>query len=35
MLENPWMQQELREGILSLEHDGENRVYNFNNWTVQ
>ncbi|MBD3274554.1 MAG: hypothetical protein GF372_04550 [Candidatus Marinimicrobia bacterium] len=35
MLENPWMQQELREGILELKHDGEGRVYNFNNWTVK
>lgn len=35
MLENPWMHQELRGNILSLEHDGESRVYNFNNWTVK
>lgn len=35
MLDNPWMHQELREGILSQDHNGESRVYNFNNWTLQ
>ena len=35
LLDDPWMHQDLRGRYLRLEHGGEERVYDFEEWTVE